>query len=651
MASPSQRAERVVCTVENIGGIDATTVEIAPGVTVLEGENATNRTSLLQALMAGLGSEQATLKGDAEEGRVAMSFDGETDERTLTRRDGCVEFAGPQFLDEPSIADLFAFLLESNETRQAVARGGDLRELLMGPIDVDRLQGEIDRLDSQKADVNDELATIESLKRDLPELEQERTATEGDIEEKRTQLRKVEQAIESHNADIEESQKEKQRLESDFAALRETRSDLESTRYDIETERESIQSLKEERAEIGRELDSLPPEPAGERATLDDRIERLRGRKQDLEETVQDLQRVIQFNEEHLDTDRSGAIAVLDESDAPDDSTAPTERLVEPDDLVCWTCGSTVTPDQIESTLKTLRDRRADILSETSDIEAELDELHTERRSLEQKATRRDKLASRSEEIDAEIERRSETLDALQTRKSELTDRVATLEQEVEALQAGEFTEVLDRHKEANRLEFEIERLEADLQDIEDRIAEIESTIAAEDDLRARREELLDRLEAKRTKIERIEADAVEQFNTHMASILDILGYDNLERIWIERRTTEERDGREIVERPIFDLHVVRTTHTGTAYEDTIEHLSESEREVTGLIFGLAGYLVYDLHESVPFMLLDSLEAIDSDRIAALVEYFADYAEYLVVALLPEDAQALAGEYDRVEEI
>ncbi len=52
------------------------------------------------------------------------------------------------------------------------------------------------------------------------------------------------------------------------------------------------------------------------------------------------------------------------------------------------------------------------------------------------------------------------------------------------------------------------------------------------------------------------------------------------------------------------------------AYEDTLRHLSESEREVTGFVFALAGYLVHDVHEQVPFMLLDSLEAIDSDRIA-----------------------------------
>lgn len=50
-------------------------------------------------------------------------------------------------------------------------------------------------------------------------------------------------------------------------------------------------------------------------------------------------------------------------------------------------------------------------------------------------------------------------------------------------------------------------------------------------------------------------------------------------------------------------------------------------------------------------MLLDSLKAIDSERLADLVSYFSEYVAYLVVALLPEDAQALSDDYTRLTEI
>ncbi len=50
-------------------------------------------------------------------------------------------------------------------------------------------------------------------------------------------------------------------------------------------------------------------------------------------------------------------------------------------------------------------------------------------------------------------------------------------------------------------------------------------------------------------------------------------------------------------------------------------------------------------------MLLDSLEAVDSDRIADLVEYFREYTDFLVVALLPEDASAIDDSHERVRSI
>jgi hypothetical protein len=95
---------------------------------------------------------------------------------------------------------------------------------------------------------------------------------------------------------------------------------------------------------------------------------------------------------------------------------------------------------------------------------------------------------------------------------------------------------------------------------------------------------------------------------------------------------------------------VVRRTGDGSTYEDTVDHLSESEREVVGIVFALAGSLVHDVGELVPFLLLDSLEAIDSERIADLIDYVAEYADYTVVALLPEDAAAVDGDHQRIVE-
>jgi DNA repair exonuclease SbcCD ATPase subunit len=649
MATAERSQREATFRVENVGGIERTEVEIPPGVTVLSGKNATNRTSFLQAVMAVLGSQQATLKGDAEDGRVRLNLGGDQYERTLTRRNGNVHFAGEGYLEDPEIAELFAFLLESNEARQAVARGENLRDLIMEPVDIEQLKTEIQQLEEEKGEINDELATIESLKRDLPDLESRRNSVESDIGDKRERLREKEDEIESASVDVEEGRAEQARIDETFEELRSTRSDLESVRYDIETERESITSLKQERNELEAELSELSDESENEFDTLEDRIEALRDRKQSLEREIQDLQSVIQFNENRLEEDDSGGIGEF--GDTPVDDGSLTDRLVEEEAVICWTCGSEVKPAQIESTLDHLRELRSEKLDDASDVEAELDELLSERRSVQQRRRKAERLESRLADVEAELESRREAVETLEERKAELVADVKELESEVEDTETEDFSEVLDLHREANELEFDIERLESNLANVEERIEEVEGTIGREDDLRDRREQLLDELEDRRTRIEQIETNAVEQFNTHMDAILDLLGYENLERIWIERREETVRQGRERVTQSVFELHVVRSTQSGAAYEDTVDHLSESEREVTGLIFGLAGYLVHDLHETVPFMLLDSLEAIDSDRIAALVEYFSDYAEYLVVALLPEDAQALDGDYTHLSDI
>ncbi|QIO24428.1 hypothetical protein [Haloarcula sp. JP-L23] len=51
-----------------------------------------------------------------------------------------VAFDGDGYLDDPEVADLFAFLLETNEARQSVARADELRETIVRPVDIDEIK-------------------------------------------------------------------------------------------------------------------------------------------------------------------------------------------------------------------------------------------------------------------------------------------------------------------------------------------------------------------------------------------------------------------------------------------------------------------------------------------------------------------------------
>ncbi|WP_276259592.1 archaea-specific SMC-related protein [Haloglomus litoreum] len=634
-------------SVRNIGGINRTEVTFSPGVTILAGRNATNRTSLLQAIMAVLGSDQVTLKGDASEGHVELSLDGETYTRELERHGETVIADGDPYLDDPEVADLFAFLLESNEARRAVERGDDLREIIMRPIDTQAIESEIADLAERRREIDRELDDLDSLEQHLPELEEERQQLSDRIERKREELAETEARIEEVDSDIESTQEEKADLDGKLDELSDVRTEYEETRSSLRTQRESIEALEAELEELESELETLPETPMAEAGGLEGQIERLRERKRSLDSTVSELQTVIQFNEDMLAGEGSEVIAALQE----DDSGSVTDQLVEDRAVACWTCGTEVEQEQITDTLDRLRDLYQEKLDERKGVQSDIDDLKTEKISYEEKQRQRDQLENRIEQTRSELERRRERVEQLEGEPERLEERIGELEAEVDALQSDTNEELLDLHKQANQQEFELGRLEDDLAEVEAEIQELEAELDRRGALEDERESIVEDLENLRTRIDRIESESVEQFNDHMETLLDILEYENLERIWIERRQATGSGRRESVDDSVFDLHVVRRSEDGASYEDTVDHLSESEREITGIVFAFAGYLTHDLHEVVPFMLLDSLEAIDAERIAELIEYVDDYADHTVVALLPEDAQAVPETYEHVQEI
>ena len=641
MAQISKSAVHV--DVRNIGGIDEASVTLSDGVSILTGRNATNRTSFLQALMAGLGSRQSSLKGDAEEGEVTLEIDDETYTRTLQRRGDSIAFGGDPYLDDPEVADLFAFLLENNEARRAVARGENLREIIMRPIDTDAIDAEIRECKRERDELESDIETLDSLERDLPDLESDRRKKVEKLEATQEKLASVREELNNLDAGVEESRTRKQKMEEAFQRVRDARSELDDLEFDLETERSTLAELRSEREELQETIEEAEdPEENSDR--LAGQIDELRRRKRSLDDDTNKLGSVIGFNEDMVDS--SGID--IDEEIPGDD---PTDALTADDQTVCWTCGSEVESDQIEATLDRLRELRSDKLDERNEIRTKIQELTDQQSSIRQAKREIERAEERLDGVGTEIESTELRIADLEAQIESKREEIEELEAEAESIDIDGYDEALELHREANGIELRIERLEDEIDEIDNEINEREDAIERREDLKAEREELTDRLTELRTRVDRIEENAIKEFNKHMETVLNILEYENLDRIWIERRETEVRESRQKVTRTRFDLHIIRSSPDGTGYEDTVDHLSESEREVTGLVFALAGYLVHDIYETVPFVLLDSLEAIDSDRIARVVDYFRTHADYLVTALLPEDAAALPEEYAYVEYI
>ena len=648
MSSMERCPGRATLSVRNVGGISSTEVDLRPGVTVLEGRNATNRTSLLQAIAAAMGSDQATLKGDAEDGEVRLEIGDETYTRTFSRSGQTVTTGGDPYLADAQVADLFAFLFGGNEARRAVVGGEDLREIIMRPIDTEALQAEIERLKRERERVDDEIGALDDLAEELPALERRRERLTDQVAEKREELETARAAVEDLDVDPEDRRERQAELDERTSDLNERRSDLEDVRFRIEAEEESLSSLRSEREELEAELDDLPELPAGELNEVESELSRLRDRKRSLESTINRLHGIVEFNEEMLSGDGPDAIEELGGQDRSvvEELLADEERTV-----VCWTCGSEVERAAIDETLERIRNLRADLQDERGEISSRVSELKDRQSELRSARDRRERLTDRLDRVEAEIAEREADLETLQEREANLEDTIDDLESEVETLRdEEEDDEILERQREVSQLEFELERLEDELAEVEAEIAEVEERLDDRERLEERREAVAEDLAEQRKRVDRVEREAVEAFNDHMDNLLSILEYENVDRVWIERTEVERREGRRTVQTREFDLHVVRTGDDGAAYEDTIDTLSESEREVVGLVFALAGYLAHDVNEEVPFVLLDSLEAIDAGRIAELVDYFSSQADFLVVALLPEDADPIDSDH-RVTEI
>ena len=618
-------------TVRNIGGIDEARVEFGNGVTVLSGRNATNRTSLLRAITAAMGSDRPSLKSDADVGEVELAIGDETYTRRFERTDGGVVASGDPYLEDAEAAELFAFLLERNEARNAVEEDRNLRNLLLRPLDTDEIEREIRELRAEKSSIDDELETLERQADTLPDLEERRRSIERELEEIRTERQQLDEQIDEKDVDVEESRAEKEELERKLAALSDERNDLERARYELDTERESLENLRSDRDSVESMLDSLEETAQGPPTDLDDRIETLRTSLEDVRWEISELGSVISFNEGMLD-EQSPHLFEAGE-------TAPPERLLEENRrITCWSCGTEVETDRIEATIEQLKARREEQIEKRTSLSTEIEELQRERDQRRERRQERDRLERRRERIDRRIDEAEDRIEELQSRVDQHTDRIEELESEITQLEQEERSEeLLELHQQANELEFEIGRLEEQRSQITADIDEIESALEERAQLRERRSAITERLTELRTRVERLETGAVGSFNDHLEELIDRLEFENIERVWIERR--EKGGGRD--QSAVMELHVVRQNDNGTAYEDTVETLSESEREVIGLVFALAGYLQYELYEDLPIMVLDSLEAIDADRIRLLVEYFSTYPDSLLVALLPEDAAPL----------
>lgn len=615
-------------TVRNIGGIDHADLAFDRGVTILRGRNATNRTSLLSALSGALGGSTTSLKSDAEAGTVTLSIDDTEYTRTYTRRDGAVIVEGDPYTEEGQLVDHFVALFEDNPARRAVSQSGDLRDVIMAPVDTDAIEARIDDLEAKRRELEREIQELDERRRQLEDLEDRKASIQQDIAGLDDRITALRTSIREDEATVAPADATAETLQM----INDHRQRLTQVENRLETKRAERDALEDEIETLETELGELAEKDESALADLEGSITSIRERSRRLDDTIASLSTLAEFNQTHLADE---GIESTGGHSEPAAALAPdSDREVE-----CWTCGTTVERAQLRDRLADLRSVIAEKRTDRDELEEQLRELEARRQSIRDAIDRRSSLERRLEEATTKRRGLEEAIDDLRDQAAGLRGEISDLEGDLGSQQPSG-SELRGQYEQLGDLEFERGQLEHQLSDIERRIQSIESRQPGSLDsrLNAIESELAD----ERRRIDSLETAAIDNFNEHMAELLDLLRYENVARVWIERKPgAGDRHAT-------FDLHIVRETSSRTGYEDSIANLSESEREVIGLVVGLAGYLVHEAYETVPFILLDSVEAIDASRLDSLIGYLADHAVYLLAALLPEDAAEIDDAYDRV---
>lgn len=634
-------------SVENLGGINNTELSLPPGISVLVGRNATNRSSLLRSVAAGLGAQEAAarLKTDADSGSVQLTIGGSTYTREYTRTGKMVQKSGEPYTPDSDLVDTFVALFADCPARRAVEDDENLREILMKPVDTAEIRTRISELKRERSDLDSTIEKAERRKKELPKLEEDRTRLETElttVEDEIAELESVVEEIESSTDESSETAELREELEDLRSQLGSAERGADQTEQQLEFRQNEREELKKEREDLEQKLEEL--EEAGElEAKIDDlevEINQLSDQRKSLNQAVEDLQSVIQANETFLEGDIE--TAGFTEENSVTAALDPDSQTIE-----CWTCGSEIEQSEISDRISTLRKIAAQQRTEANEIEGQIAELKREKATLEDKLKEYEETTQRLGELDNRIEQHGEKIEELeadyedkQAEIDELDEKIAAVEAEIEEIETEddeETDEFVDAHKKLTKLERKRGRLENQLEDAIEKIEEIEALDEKRAKTEEERERITDELEDLRGRIDRLETELVETLNGIMEDLIDRLEYENIARVWLERKTTE--DGSE----SSFELHIVREGEDGAAYEDTADTLSESEREVIGLVVSLAGYLVHDVDREVPFLLLDSVEMIDGKRLADLLDYIQTETnvEYLSVALLPKDAQSV----------
>lgn len=564
--------------IENIAGIRSGTASVEPGINVVRASNWQGKSSLIKAIETAMGTAFPLTEG-ADHGRVELTTDDDTLVVELTRENGDVARRGDGYLSNERdrvYADLFAFLDDDNDVRRAVRNGENLEEILTRPLDFERIDERIADLRQERDQVKAELGRARTAANRLGSVQERVTSVESELEE----LRSTRDGLTTDEGTTESASKRDEL--SDVRAERDRFADQEEQ---LESTIANTRDRLEERREALEQLD-VP-----QKGDFESDIADARDRLGDIEQDVELLQSLYNANKRVLD---SGRVELLTEIE---------HGLVD-DSITCWVCGDAVDRQAVEAQLASIAERLSDRREAAEEYRAEVQAIETKREAIREKRRRKEDLEAELDDLRATLADREESLESVRQRLEDVTGRIEELQGVVEAAD-DQLTDI----------ESEIKYKVAELNDVRDELADVEQRAEQRDRLEDELEAITEEIEALQTRKERVKAETLESFDDAIQALVD-----RLEPGFETARLTSN-----------FDLVVAREGR-----EANLDALSEGEVELLGVVAAIAGFDAFEVGDSVPVILLDSVGDLTSENLEPLVRYLAGRTTHLVTTAYPE---------------
>lgn len=606
--------EKIEVTVENIGGIDKIDVEFIPGVNILRGENANNKTSLLQGIMAAYGSNNVSLKRGENIGESIIKLDNRQYKGKITRENGDVIFEDDR---DTTKEDLFAFLTKNNRARRAVEKGEDLRDIVLDPLDLEEIEREERKLRGKKMDLDKKISRLEKKKKRIGELKSDKNTIEKDLKKTRSKKQGLEEDIEKLKKELEEEKKKKgaEKLDKieNLEELKEKKADINKQ---INQDKKRVEHLKEEIKEIEEDLSNID---IGEKEKLEEKRNKLTVKENKIQSRRSTLDQVISFNQEQIEE-------------------AKEKNEVNPK-VECWGCGSEISIQNMENHLESLEKKKKKKNKEFMEVRNKIEEIEEKIKNIRKSKKERKKLKTKLRKKRDSLDSTKRSIKNKNQREKEIIEDINKLEEKLDYLNNKESQqdrldkELENKYDELSEIKAKIRNLENRLDEKQNQIDEAKKAEKNIDDVKKRRQKIQQKLETLRDNIRDKENKIISEFNEKMKELTKYFG-DELSKIWIEKEIKGKKKGSNIIDDSIFRIRIEREN----GREDTVENLSESEREIVGLIFGLSGYLAYNLDAP---LLLDSLGMFDVDNLERLLEEFNEESKFIIATVLPKKAEQI----------